>query len=135
MDIIFSIDLLTDCVGQIIVNHMVNSQILLDTTFSALSDPTRRAILSRLREGSASVLELAKPFKMSLPAISKHLRVLEQAGLIHRTKEGRVHRLRLVVKPMKDAAEWIDTYRAFWEDQLDSLAGYLDSMQTKERRK
>ncbi|MBM4070979.1 MAG: winged helix-turn-helix transcriptional regulator [Planctomycetes bacterium] len=113
---------------------MVKRQATLDSTFAALSDPTRRAILTRLRHGSASVLELAEPFKVSLPAISKHLRVLEQAGLIHRTKEGRVHRLRLAAKPMKDAAEWIENYRAFWEDQLDSLADYLDTMK-KEKHK
>lgn len=106
---------------------MVKRLVNLDSTFSALSDPTRRAILTRLRRGTASVMELAEPFKVSLPAISKHLRVLEQAGLIHRTKEGRVHRLRLVAKPMMDAAEWIANYRAFWENQLDSLADFLDS--------
>ena len=114
---------------------MVKHQARLDSTFGALSDPTRRAILTRLRQGSASVLELAEPFKASLPAISKHLGVLERAGLIHRTKEGRVHRLRLVAKPMKDAAEWIECYRAFWEGQLDSLADYLDSLDKKEKRK
>ena len=78
-------------------------------------------------------MELAEPFKVSLPAISKHLRVLERAGFIHRTKEGRVHRLQLVAKPMKDAAEWIENYRAFWEDQLDSLADYLDAMKKEKK--
>ena len=107
---------------------MVKLSRKLDSTFGALSDSTRRAILTRLQHGSASVTELAKPFKVSLPAISKHLRVLERAGLIQRTKAGRVHHVRLAAKPMKDVAEWIESYRAFWEDQLDSLADYLDSM-------
>lgn len=114
---------------------MVKYQRHLDSTFAALSDPTRRAILTRLRQGSASVMELAEPFKVSLPAISKHLRVLERAGLIHRTKEGRVHRLQLVAEPMKAAAEWVENYRAFWEDQLDSLADYLEKMNKKQKPK
>lgn len=114
---------------------MVKYKASLDSTFAALSDPTRRAILTRLRKGSASVMELAEPFQFSLPAISKHLRVLERAGFIHRTKEGRVHRLQLVAQPMKDAAEWIENYRAFWEGQLDSLADYLGTLKKKERRK
>jgi DNA-binding transcriptional ArsR family regulator len=114
---------------------MVNYKASLDSTFAALSDPTRRAILTRLRKGSASVMELAEPFQFSLPAISKHLRVLERAGFIFRTKQGRVHRLKLVAQPMKDAAEWIESYRAFWEGQLDSLADYLGSLKKKEKRK
>ncbi|MDD4892243.1 MAG: metalloregulator ArsR/SmtB family transcription factor [Phycisphaerae bacterium] len=103
----------------------------LNSTFGALAEPTRRAILARLQAGSASVTELAAPFQVSLPAISRHLRVLERAGLIHRSREGRVHRVTLVAKPMREAAEWIESYRAFWEGRLDSLERYLDSMKEK----
>jgi DNA-binding transcriptional ArsR family regulator len=99
----------------------------LDSTFAALSDATRRGILARLaRQGEISVSELAAPYKMSLPAISKHLRVLEHAGLVARQKDGRVRRCRLRAEPMKDAAAWIEHYRQFWETQLDSLARYLE---------
>jgi DNA-binding transcriptional ArsR family regulator len=107
---------------------MVNySGALLDFTFGALSDATRRGILARLAQrGEASVSELAAPYKMSLPAVSKHLRVLEAAGLVSRQKDGRVHRCRLRAEPMKDAAAWIEHYRQFWEAQLDSLARYLE---------
>jgi DNA-binding transcriptional ArsR family regulator len=99
----------------------------LDSTFAALSDATRRGILARLaRQGEASVSELAAPYNMSLPAISKHLRVLEHAGLVARQKDGRVHRCRLRAEPMKDAAAWIEHYRQFWETQLESLARYLE---------
>ncbi len=97
----------------------------LDHTFAALSDPTRRAILARLAEGEASVTELAEPFDISLPAISKHLRVLEKAGLIKRTKHGRVHRLCLIAEPLRNAATWIAFYQSFWDGQLDALATYL----------
>ena len=97
----------------------------LDRTFSALADPTRRAILVRLAQGEASVSQLAEPFDISLPATLKHLGVLERAGLIARTKEGRVSRCRLVADPLKDAAEWITHYRRFWERQLDALARHL----------
>jgi DNA-binding transcriptional ArsR family regulator len=107
---------------------MVNySGALLDSTFAALSDATRRGILARLaRQGETSVSDLAAPFKMSLPAVSKHLRVLEHAGLVSRQKDGRVHRCRLRAGPMKDAAAWIDHYQQFWGAQLDSLARYLE---------
>jgi DNA-binding transcriptional ArsR family regulator len=107
---------------------MVNySAAPLDSTFAALSDATRRGILARLaRQGETSVSELAAPYKMSLPAVSKHLRVLEHAGLVARQKDGRVHRCRLRAEPMKDAAAWIEHYRQFWETQLDSLARYLE---------
>ena len=98
---------------------------LLDGTFAALADPTRRAILARLAEGQASVSQLAVPFDISLPAILKHLRVLERAGLIVRTKQGRVSRCRLATGPLKDAADWIAFYRQFWERQLDALAKHL----------
>ncbi len=110
------------------------SSATLDSTFSALADPTRRAILTRLARGETSVTQLAKPFNVSLPAISKHLRVLENAGLIHRDKEGRVHRCRLVGAPMKDAATWIERYRRFWEVQFDALAEYLEKSTREEKR-
>ncbi|HZH79745.1 MAG TPA: metalloregulator ArsR/SmtB family transcription factor [Gemmatimonadales bacterium] len=105
---------------------MVNSQrTTLDATFAALADPTRRAILARLATRESSVTELARPFRMSLPAIHKHLRVLERAGLLAHAKHGRVRRCRLVARPMKGAARWIERYRRFWEAQFDALAAYL----------
>ncbi len=115
---------------------MVNySSASLDATFSALSDPTRRKILARLARSRSSVTELAKPFKISLPAISKHLRVLENAGLLARETHGRVHLCRLVAGPIKDAAEWTARYRDFWERRLDDLANYLNqSHKNKEKR-
>lgn len=102
----------------------------LDAVFSALADPTRRAIVVRLAEGEASVSELAAPFDVSLPAVTKHLAVLERAGLLEHHKQGRVRRCRLVAAPMKAADEWLSTYRVFWERRLDSLAEHLKS--TKE---
>lgn len=111
------------------VNYLANS---LDATFAALADPTRRAILARLARGEASVTELAEPFDMSLPAISKHLTVLERAGLLAREKEGRVRRCRLIAKPLRDAARWIAFYQQFWEEQFDALAGYLQEATTEE---
>ncbi len=98
----------------------------LDATFSALSDPTRRAILSRLFRGEATVTSIAAPFDISLPAISKHLRVLERAGLVHREKRGRIHHLRLEVEPMRKASEWLDFHQRFWEGGFDTLARYLE---------
>lgn len=94
-------------------------------TFAALSDPTRRAILVRLADGAATVGEIAQPFEISLPAISKHLAVLADAGLITRTKEGRVRRCGMRAEPLHGAYDWIRTYRRFWEDGLDSLEAYL----------
>jgi DNA-binding transcriptional ArsR family regulator len=112
---------------------MVNySATQLDATFAALADATRRAILARLAEGEARVTDLAKPFAMSLPAISKHLRVLESAGLLKREIDGRVHRCHLSAEPMKEAAAWMEHYRRFWEQQFDSLARYLESSTKKE---
>jgi DNA-binding transcriptional ArsR family regulator len=99
----------------------------LDRTFSALADPTRRAILARLAQGEASVSDLARPFPVSLPAISRHLRVLEDAGLLERRKRGRVHHCRLRGVPLRQAAQWIDRYRVFWENQLNGLAAFLRS--------
>ena len=113
---------------------MVNNQRALDSTFAALSDATRRGILARLATGEASVTELAEPYDMSLPAVSKHLRVLESAGLVARSKDGRVHRCRLEAAPMKSAADWIAHYRQFWEAQLDSLQRYLENSTEKEKQ-
>ena len=104
----------------------------LGATFAALADPTRRAILERLAHGEASVTELAEPFQVSLPAISKQLRVLEQAGLLTREKHGRVRRCRLEAEPMKEAVQWLARYRRYWERQLDSLADYLNEIQDEE---
>jgi DNA-binding transcriptional ArsR family regulator len=114
---------------------MVNYSLApLDSTFAALSDATRRGILARLaRHGETSVSDLAAPYQMSLPAVSKHLRVLEHAGLVSRQKDGRVHRCRLRAEPMKDAAAWIEHYRQFWEAQLDSLARYLEDSAAEDR--
>jgi len=98
----------------------------LDATFGALADPTRRAILARLARGESSVMQLAAPFRMSLPAISKHIRVLEHAGLLERQVRGREHRCRLQPRPLKDAVDWLVEYRQYWEGQLDALARYLE---------
>ncbi|GJL82346.1 MAG: hypothetical protein DHS20C01_19800 [marine bacterium B5-7] len=97
----------------------------LDSVFSALADPTRRAILAQLTQGESSISELETPQKMSLPGLMKHVNVLEQAGLVEREKKGRVVRCRLAAEPLKNAAGWIEDYRRFWEQNLDSLADYL----------
>ena len=104
---------------------MVKYSASLDTTFAALSDPTRRAILTTLQRGQASVTELARPHPISMPAVLKHLNVLEQAGLIAQEKTGRVRMCRLTVAPMQQAADWLSLYRIFWENQLNSLGRYL----------
>ncbi|WP_206668907.1 ArsR/SmtB family transcription factor [Bremerella volcania] len=110
---------------------MVHSRSLqLDETFFALSDPTRREMLSRMAGGEMTVAELADPFEMSAPAISKHLRVLEKAGLLEQQKDGRIRRCRLIAAPLKDAAQWVEQYRQFWEDRLDSLDQYLAEIQS-----
>ncbi len=106
---------------------MSNEQRLNDT-FAALSDPTRRAILARLAEGEASVNELAAPFSISLPAVSRHLKVLEEAKLIERRKDAQFRPCRLNPESLRTAAAWINHYRRFWEAQLDSLADYLDDV-------
>ncbi|MBI2467807.1 MAG: helix-turn-helix transcriptional regulator [Candidatus Rokubacteria bacterium] len=112
---------------------MVKHEPGLDATFAALADPTRRAILRRLARGEASVTVLARPFAVSLPAISKHLSVLERAGLLVRARDGRVRRCCLVAGPMKRAGDWIARYRGYWEGQLDALARYLgDPTHTEE---
>lgn len=98
----------------------------LDLTFAALSDPTRREILARLAGGERSISELASRFDMTLPAVSKHVRVLERAGLATVRRDGRTRRTRLVAAPMREAGEWIDFYKRFWEHQLDQLAAYLE---------
>lgn len=104
----------------------------LNKVFHALSDSTRRAILARLSSGDALVTELAKPFDMSLPAISKHLTVLEKAGLLHRHKDGRIRRCELNAGPLETAADWIKYYQQFWETKLDSLAEYLEKNRQNE---
>jgi DNA-binding transcriptional ArsR family regulator len=106
----------------------------LSATFSALADPTRRAILARLALGETTVGELAKPFKMTGPAVSKHLRVLESAGLIVRGREAQWRPCRLVPDPLKDVDDWLDHYRRFWDASLDRLGDYLQQLQTKEKR-
>jgi DNA-binding transcriptional ArsR family regulator len=107
----------------------------LDNTFAALSHATRRGILARLAQGEASISDLAAPYEMSLPAVSKHLRVLERAKLVTRRKDGRAYRCRLLPEPMKGAAQWIEKYRQFWERQFDSLAQYLEGSQKEKKSK
>jgi len=99
----------------------------LSTTFAALADPTRRAILARLTAGETSVTELAAPFDMSLPAVSKHLKVLENAGLIVRSREAQWRPCKLEAEPMRQASEWLERYARFWSDSLDRLAAYVES--------
>lgn len=106
----------------------------LDTTFAALADSTRRAILARLASGEASVTELAEPFEISLPAVSKHLKVLEHAGLIARGREAQWRPSRLDAGPLKDAANWLEDYRRFWDESFDRLNDYLRELQMKGKR-
>jgi DNA-binding transcriptional ArsR family regulator len=103
----------------------------LSNTLAALADPTRRAILARLAHGETSVTELAAPFAMSLPAVSKHLKVLERAGLIARSREAQLRPCRLRAAPLKDVADWVGHYRAFWEQSLDRLEGDLKELQAR----
>jgi DNA-binding transcriptional ArsR family regulator len=105
----------------------------LSTTLAALADPTRRAILARLAQGETSVTELAKPFRMSLPAVSKHLKVLERAGLIARGRAAQWRPCRLDAGPLREVAEWVDGYRRFWDERLGRLDDYLSELQTKEK--
>jgi len=107
----------------------------LDATFAALADPTRRAILARLAAGEASVLELAKPFAMSQPAISRHLKVLEQAGLISRGRDAQRRPCRLRAAPLAQASGWLEGYRQFWEGSFERLDALLEEIQTQEKRK
>lgn len=105
----------------------------LDSTFAALADPTRRAILARLTKGQASVTELATPFKLSMPAITKHLKVLERAGLISRGRQAQWRPCRLEAKPLREAADWIEHYRRFFDQSFDRLDDYLREIQHKEK--
>ncbi len=107
----------------------------LNTTFAALADPTRRAILARLASGESSVSELAEPFAMSLPAISKHLKVLQRAGLIARGREAQWRPCRLAAGPLKDASDWLEHYRRFWEESFDRLEDYLRELQKRDSQK
>jgi DNA-binding transcriptional ArsR family regulator len=102
----------------------------LSVTFSALSDPTRRAILARLAEGQATVTELASPFEISLPAVSKHLKVLERAGLIERGREAQWRPCRLRAEPLREVDDWVEQYRVHWEESLDRLGDYLRELQS-----
>jgi DNA-binding transcriptional ArsR family regulator len=106
----------------------------LNATFAALSDPTRRAILARLAAGKTAVTELAEPFAMSLPAVSKHLKVLERAGLIVRGREAQWRPCRLRAGPLKEARDWLEHYRHFWEESFDRLDDYLRELKAKRRR-
>src|SRR5437870_8569518 len=108
---------------------------LLDATFAALADPTRRAILARLASGEASVTELAKPFAMSQPAISKHLKVLERAGLISRGRDAQRRPCRLQAKPLAEADQWLENYRRIWEENFQRLDALLDELKTQEKKR
>ncbi len=107
----------------------------LTSTFAALADPTRRAILARLASGEATVTQLAEPFDMSLPAVSKHLKVLEHAGLIARGREKQWRPSRLEAGPLEDATQWLESYRRFWDESFDRLTDYLRDLQTKGKRR
>jgi DNA-binding transcriptional ArsR family regulator len=107
----------------------------LSSTFAALADPTRRAILARLALGETSVTELAEPFQMSMPAVSKHLKVLERAGLIARGREAQWRPCRLEAAPLKNIAQWVEEYRQFWEQSFDRLDAYLNQIQTSQSKK
>jgi DNA-binding transcriptional ArsR family regulator len=102
----------------------------LSRTFAAIADPTRRAILVRLSKGEAPVKDLAEPFQMTLPAITKHLKVLERAGLIERSRSAQMRPCKLQAKPLKEAASWIESYRTFWEESFDRLGDYLNELQS-----
>src|ERR1700733_14552154 len=106
----------------------------LSSTFAALADPTRRALLARLVLGETSVTKLAEPFEMSLPAISKHLKVLERAGLIARGREAQWRPCRIEAKPLKDVADWVEGYRRFWEESFDRLDDYLQVLKSQEKK-
>jgi DNA-binding transcriptional ArsR family regulator len=105
----------------------------LTTTFAALADPTRRAILARLASGELSVMELAEPFDMSLPAVSKHLKVLQRAGLVTRGREAQWRPCRLDARPLRDAADWVEHYRRFWTQSFDRLDDYLHKLKSEEK--
>src|SRR6266481_9498885 len=124
-------------VGSVLsLNQMVKySSRTLNRTFAALADPTRRRILAHLARGDQCVTHLAKPHAMSLPAVSKHLRVLEKAGLLRRRRYGRVHEMQLQAKPLREAAQWVEEYRRFWEASLDRLAEYLEKTTKQPQKK
>src|SRR5437868_9375872 len=107
----------------------------LNRTFAALADPTRRRILAHLAQGDRCVTELARPHAMSLPAVAKNLRVLEKAGLLRRRRYGRVHEMQLDAKPLRQAAQWVEEYRKFWEGSLDQLAAYLEKTEKTASKK
>ena len=113
----------------------MNASQHLDATFAALAHPARRAILARLASGKASVMELAEPFAMTQPAISKHLKVLERAGLISRSRDAQKRPCRLVAKPLRQATGWLENYRRFWEGSFERLDVLLEEMKTKERKR
>jgi DNA-binding transcriptional ArsR family regulator len=110
---------------------MVKRSASLDSVFSALADPTRRRILHGLMRGGAPVASVARPFRMSAPAVSRHLRVLERSGLIRRTRRGRVHEIELNAAPLRRAVDWLEIYRQHWESSLDSLARFLETAKPK----
>jgi len=114
-----------------IVYQMVKQTELLDGVFRALADPTRRSIIARLAEGPATIGELGEPFDMTKPAITKHIKVLENAGLLTREIDGRLHRCEIDPRPLAEAQHWVAEVRAFWEDRFDDLANYLDTIQKK----
>ena len=113
---------------------MMTNRLLLDTTFAALADATRRAILERLALGDATVSELAMPFKLSQPTISKHLKVLENAGLVSRGRNAQFRPVRLNAAPLREVAQWVGNYQRFWEERLDQLGEYAKELQRKEGR-
>jgi DNA-binding transcriptional ArsR family regulator len=114
---------------------MTRSEQRLDATFAALADPTRRAILARLTSGEASVTELAKPFRMSQPAISKHLKVLERAGLISRGRDAQRRPCRIEARPLAEASGWLEGYRRFWEESFQRLDDLLDELKTQGKKR
>ena len=120
----------------LIFNQMVkHASKTLDRTFAALADPTRRRILAHLARGDKCVTHLARPHAMSLPAVSKHLRVLEKAGLLRRRRYGRIHEMQLEAKPLHEAAQWVSEYRQFWEGSLDRLAEFLEKTEKQSAKK
>lgn len=122
--------------SALIVNQMVkHAPKTLDRTFAALADPTRRRILAHLARGDQCVTHLARPHAMSLPAVSKHLRVLEKAGLLRRRRYGRIHEMQLEAKPLQEAAQWVAEYRQFWEGSLDRLAEFLEKAEKQSAKK
>jgi DNA-binding transcriptional ArsR family regulator len=117
-----------------LIGNAISAPDHLDATFAALADPTRRAILARLAQGEASVNELAEPFAMTQPAISKHLKVLERAGLISRGKDAQRRPRRLEAKPLAEASGWLEGYRQFWESSFQHLDALLEELKTKEKK-